>query len=74
LPVDLRDQIALQVRGTMLGRRVVITVDMGHHTPEAWWSIVAGLSRNLLPDVQRLAGHTEARPFPVTLAMTPGRR
>jgi hypothetical protein len=74
LPVDLRDQIALQVRGTMLGRRVVITVDMGHHTPEAWWSIVAGLSRNLLPDVRRLVCRAEARPFPVTLAITPGRR
>jgi hypothetical protein len=73
-PVELRDQIALQVRGTMLGRRAVITVDMGSHAPEAWWSIVAGLSRNLSPDVRRLVCSTDARPFPATLAITPGRR
>jgi hypothetical protein len=73
-PVELRDQIALQVRGMMLGRRAGIIADMGHHAPAAWWSIVAGLSRNLLPDVRRLVFHTDARPCPVTLAITPGRR
>ena len=73
-PVELRDQIALQVRGTIFGRRAVITVDMGHHAPEAWWSSVTGLSRNMSPDVRRLVCHTDARPFPVTLAITPGRR
>jgi hypothetical protein len=56
-PVELRDQITLQVRGTMLGRRALITVDIGHHAPEAWWSIVAGLTQNLLPDVRRLVIH-----------------
>jgi hypothetical protein len=73
-PVELRDQIALQVHGTIFGRRAVITVDMGHHVPETWWSSVTGLSRNLSPDVRRLVCHTNARPFPVTLAITPGRR
>jgi hypothetical protein len=72
-PVEFRDQIALQVRGTMLGRRAVIMVDMGQHAPEVWWSIVAGLSRNLSPDVRRLVCRTDARLFPVTLAITPGR-
>jgi hypothetical protein len=72
-PVELRDQIALQVRGTIFGRRAVITVDMGNHAPEAWWSIVTGLSRNLSPDVRRLVCRTDARSFPVTLAITPGR-
>jgi CO/xanthine dehydrogenase Mo-binding subunit len=58
-PVALRDQIAMHIRGTMFEGRAVITVDMGHHGPEAWWSIVAGLSRHLSPDV---------RPCPITLA------
>jgi hypothetical protein len=53
-PVELRDQIALQVRGTMFGRRAVIMVDMGNHAPQAWWSLVTGLSRNLSPDVRLL--------------------
>jgi hypothetical protein len=70
-PVELRDQIAMQIRGTMFGRRAVITVDMGHHAPEAWWSIVTGLSLNLLPDVRRLVCRMDARLFPVTLAITP---
>ena len=43
-PVELRDQITMQIRGTMFGRRAVITVDMGNHAPEAWWSLVTGLS------------------------------
>jgi hypothetical protein len=73
-PVELRDQMILQIRGTMLGRRPVITVDMGPHAPEAWWSIVTGLSQNLSPDVRQLVCRTNARPFPVTLAITPGRR
>jgi len=73
-PVELRDQIALQIRGMLFGRRAVIMVDMGHHAPEAWWSIVTGLSRNLSPDVRRLVCHTGPRPFPVTLAISPGRR
>jgi hypothetical protein len=47
---------------------------MGHHAPDAWWSIVTGLSWNLSPDVRRLVCHTGARPFPVTLAITPARR
>jgi hypothetical protein len=69
-PAELRDQIALQVRGTMLGRRVVITVDTGHYAPEASWSMVAGLSLNLLPDVGRLVCSINARSFPVTLVIT----
>jgi len=73
-PVELQDQIGILVRGTMLGRRAVIMVDMGHHAPKAWWSIVAGLSRQLSPEVRRLVCHTDARPCPVTLAITPGRR
>jgi hypothetical protein len=73
-PVGLRDQIALQIRGTMFGRRAVITVDMGHHVPEAWWSIVTGLSRNLSPDVRLLVCRADARLFPVTFAIKPGRR
>jgi len=72
-PVELQDHIAIQVRGTMFGRRVVITVDMGHHAPEAWWSIVTGLSRRLSPDVRLLVCRTDALPFPVTLAIKPGR-
>jgi hypothetical protein len=74
LPVALRDRVAVQIRGTILGRRPVITVDMGHHAPESWWSVVTGLSLNLPPDVRRLVCRTDARPFPVTLAITPGRR
>jgi hypothetical protein len=62
-PAELRDQIALQVRGMMFGRRAVIMVDMRHLTPEAWWSIVTCLSRNLSPDVRRLVCRTGARPF-----------
>ncbi|HSF32623.1 MAG TPA: hypothetical protein VLK82_19395 [Candidatus Tectomicrobia bacterium] len=73
-PVELRDQIALQVRGTMFGRKADITVDMGHHAPEAWWSIVVGLSGNLSLDVRRLGCRMDARLFPVTLGITPGRR
>jgi hypothetical protein len=73
-PAELREQIALQIRGMRFGRRAVIMVDMGHHAPEAWWSIVTGLSRNFSSDVRRLVCHTGARPFPVTLAITPGRR
>jgi hypothetical protein len=73
-PVELRDQIALQIRGTMFGRRGVITVEMGHHAPEAWWSIVTGLARNLSPDIRRLVCRTDAWPFPVTLAIIPGKR
>jgi hypothetical protein len=73
-PVEFRDQIALKVHGPILGRRAVITVDMGHHAPETWWLSVTGLSRNLSPDLRRLVCHTDARPFPVTLAITPGRR
>jgi hypothetical protein len=73
-PAELRDQIALQIRGMMFARRAVIMVDMGHHAPEAWWSIVTGLSRNLSPDVRRLVCRTDAWPFSVTLAITPGRR
>jgi hypothetical protein len=73
-PVGLRDQIAMQIRGTMFRRRAVITVDMGHHAPESWWAIVTGLSRNLSPDVRLLVCRTDARLFPVTLAITPGRR
>jgi hypothetical protein len=73
-PVELRDQIAMQIRDTMLGRRAVITVDMGHHAPEAWWSIVTGLSRNLSPDVRLLVCRTDVLHFPVTLAIKPGRR
>jgi hypothetical protein len=72
-PVELRDQITMQSRGTMFGWRAVIIVDMGNHAPEAWWSIVTGLSRNLSPDVRRLVCRTDARSFPVTLAITPGR-
>jgi hypothetical protein len=74
LPVALRDRIAVQIRGTILGRRPIITVGIGHHAPEAWWSVVTGLSLNLSPDVRRLVCRTDARPFPVTLAITPGRR
>jgi hypothetical protein len=73
-PVELRDQITMQSRGTMFGRRAVIMVDMGNHAPEAWWSIVTGLSRNLSPDVWRLVCRTDALPFPVTLAIKPRRR
>jgi hypothetical protein len=73
-PVELRDQIAIQIRGTMFGRRAVITVDMGHNAPEAWWSIVTGLSGNLSPDVRLLVCRTDVRHFPVTLAIKPGRR
>jgi hypothetical protein len=73
-PAELRDQIALQIRGMLFARRAVIMVDMGLQAPEAWWSIVAGLSRNLSPDVRRLVYRTGARPFAVTLAITPGRR
>ena len=73
-PVELRDQIAMQIRGMMFGRRAVITVDMGHHALEAWWSIVTSLSRNLSPDVRLLVCRTDARLFPVTLAIAPGRR
>jgi hypothetical protein len=57
-PIELRGQISLQVHGAMFGRRAVITVDMRHHTPEAWWSLVTGLSRNLSPDIRRLVCHT----------------
>jgi hypothetical protein len=71
-PAELRDQIAFQIRGMTFGRRAVIMVDVGHHSPEAWWSIVTGLSRNLSHDVRRLVYRTGARPFPVTLAITPG--
>jgi hypothetical protein len=49
-------------------------VDMGNHAPQAWWSLVTGLSRNLSPDVRLLVCRTDARPCPVTLAITPGRR
>jgi hypothetical protein len=73
-PFELRDQIALQVGGTMFGRRAVIMVGIEHYAPETWWSIVAGLSRNLSPDVRRLVCRTNARPFPVILTITPGRR
>jgi hypothetical protein len=73
-PFELRNQIALQVRGTMLGRGAVIMVDRGHHVPEAWWSTVAVLSQNLSPDIRQLVCGADARPFPVTLAITPGRR
>jgi hypothetical protein len=73
-PVELRDQIAIQVRSAMFGRRAVITVDMGKHAPEAWWSIVTDLSRTLAADVRLLMCHTDAPPFPVTLAIMPGRR
>jgi hypothetical protein len=69
-PVELRDQIALQVRGTRFGRRAVLTVDLGHQAPEAWWSSVADLSRNLSPDVRRLVCYMDAPPCPVTLAIT----
>jgi hypothetical protein len=72
-PVELRDQITMQSRGTMFGRRAVIMVDMGNHAPEAWWSIVTGLSRNLSPDAWRLVCRTDALPFPVTLAIKPRR-
>ena len=73
-PVELRDQITMQSRGTMFGWRAVIIVDMGNHAPEAWWSIVTGLSRNLSSDVWRLVCRTDALPFPVTLAIKPRRR
>jgi hypothetical protein len=73
-PAGLRDQIALQIHGMMFGRRAVIMVDMGHHAPEAWWSVVTGLSRNVSPDVRRLVCRTDAWPFSVTLAIAPGRR
>jgi hypothetical protein len=73
-PVELRDQIAVQIRSTMFGRGAVITVDMALHAPEAWWSIVAGLSGNLSPDVRRLVCRTDARHFPVALAIKRGRR
>jgi hypothetical protein len=73
-PVELRDQITMQSRGTMFGRRAVIMVDMGNHAPEAWWSIVTGLSRNLSSDVWRLVCRTDALPCPVTLAIKPRRR
>jgi hypothetical protein len=72
-PIELRDQMTMQSRGTMFGRRAVIMVDRRNHTPEAWWSIVTGLSRNLSPDVWRLVCRTDARPFPVTLAIKPRR-
>jgi hypothetical protein len=62
-PVDLRDQIALQVRGTMFGRRAVIMVDMGNHAPQAWWSLVTGLSQNLSPGVRLLVCRTDAPPM-----------
>ena len=74
LPVALRDRIAMQIHDTMFGRRAVITVDMGHHAPEAWWSIVTGLSRNLSPDVRLLVCRTDVLHFPVTLAIKPGRQ
>jgi hypothetical protein len=73
-PVELRDQIALQVCGTMFWRRAVIMVDMGNHAPQAWWSLVTGLSRNLSPDVRLLVCRTDAWLSPVTLATIPGRR
>jgi hypothetical protein len=73
-PVKLRDQIAIQVRGTMFGRRALIRVDLGNHRLEAWWSIVTDLSRNLSPDVRLLVCHTAALPFPVRLAIKPRRR
>jgi hypothetical protein len=73
-PVELRDQIAMQIRDTIFGRRAVITVELGHQAPEAWWSIVTGLSRTLSPDVRRLVCRADARRSPVTLAITPGRR
>jgi hypothetical protein len=49
-------------------------VDMGHHVPEAWWSIVAVLSQILSPDIRQLVCRTDALPFPVTLAIKPRRR
>jgi hypothetical protein len=73
-PVELRDQIAPQVRGTMFGRRAVITVDMGNYAPQAWWSLLTGLSRNLSPDVRLLVCRTDVLPFPITLAIKPGRQ
>jgi hypothetical protein len=72
--VELRDQIALQIRGTMFERRAVITVDMENQAPEPWWSVVTGLSRNRSPDVRQLVCRTDARLFPVTLTIMPGRR
>jgi hypothetical protein len=73
-PVDLRDQIAMHIRGTMFGRRAVITLDMGNHAPEAWRSIVTGLFGNLSPDVRLLVCRMDARHVPVTLAIKRGRR
>jgi hypothetical protein len=73
-PVKLRDQISIQVRGTMFGRRALITVDMGNHRPEAWWSIVTDLPRNLSPDVRLLVCRMDALPFPVRLAIKPRTR
>jgi hypothetical protein len=73
-PPEVRDQIAPQIRGTIYGRRAVITVDMGHHAPEAWCSIVTALSRNLSPDVRLLVYLTDARLITVTLTVKPGKR
>ena len=47
---------------------------MGHYAPEVWWSIVTALSRNLSPDIRLLVYRTDARLFPVTLAIKPRKR
>jgi hypothetical protein len=73
-PVELRNQLAIQVRGTAFGRRAVVELDMGSRSPEAWWPIVTGVSQHLSPDVRRLVCRTHALPFPVTLAIQPKRR
>jgi hypothetical protein len=73
-PVEIRDRIALQVHGTMFGRRVAIRVDPGGYAPEAWWSIVAGLYRSLSPDVGRLMFSKDAPPLSVIRAIIPRRR
>jgi hypothetical protein len=73
-PVELRDQIAIQICGAMFGGRAVITIDMGRHAPESWWSTMTDLSQNLSPNVRLLVCSTDARPFPVTLTIKPGRQ
>jgi hypothetical protein len=73
-PLKLRDQIAIQPRATVFGRRAVIELDIGHHSLEEWWPIVTGLSHNLAPQVRLLVCYTDALPFPIRLSIQSKRR
>ena len=72
-PLRLRDQITMQVRGTVWGRRAVIKLDMGSHSPEEWWPIVTRLCWKLPPDVRLLVCYADALSFPVRLSIKPRR-